>query len=319
MNRDAAFADTFRAVGQVMHLIADSGVPAHVRNDIHIFPLLSQSDRSWPQIGNWTYETWCKYNIDKLTLNAASVDLDITKRSHVPDLVPITNFWDTTPAGGDNPAPAGLAEYTNRNFLSEDTIFKVYDYPKSTGLYLDKVVAEDGKTEYLFYFKGLTTDNRTIDHLAATGYLWMELIEAWPYEVDDSRFKLDDNCYADYAAILVPKAASYAAGLLDYFFRGQIDIQPDPANPRQFIIHNDSDEEMAGTFTLYADDELGTRSPVTAEPWVLQIPAHGTSAPVTFAWPESFKEESLGSFTLVFRGTLGDEHGAVVPLSSRST
>ena len=31
--REARYADTFRALGQVMHLIADSSVPEHVRND----------------------------------------------------------------------------------------------------------------------------------------------------------------------------------------------------------------------------------------------------------------------------------------------
>ncbi len=34
-NREQAFADTFRALGQVMHLIVDASVPEHVRNDLH--------------------------------------------------------------------------------------------------------------------------------------------------------------------------------------------------------------------------------------------------------------------------------------------
>ena len=34
--RDSAMANCFRALGQLMHLIQDASVPAHVRNDIHI-------------------------------------------------------------------------------------------------------------------------------------------------------------------------------------------------------------------------------------------------------------------------------------------
>ena len=35
--REKYFAKTFRAVGQVMHLVQDASVPAHVRNDSHIW------------------------------------------------------------------------------------------------------------------------------------------------------------------------------------------------------------------------------------------------------------------------------------------
>ncbi|MBP1715451.1 MAG: hypothetical protein H6Q42_3654, partial [Deltaproteobacteria bacterium] len=34
--REAAFADTFRGLGQICHLIQDASIPAHVRNSIHI-------------------------------------------------------------------------------------------------------------------------------------------------------------------------------------------------------------------------------------------------------------------------------------------
>lgn len=34
--REQAFADTFRALGQQMHLVVDASVPEHVRNDPHV-------------------------------------------------------------------------------------------------------------------------------------------------------------------------------------------------------------------------------------------------------------------------------------------
>jgi hypothetical protein len=30
------YAKTFRSIGQVMHLVSDAAVPAHVRNDAHL-------------------------------------------------------------------------------------------------------------------------------------------------------------------------------------------------------------------------------------------------------------------------------------------
>ncbi len=36
VERDSAMANTFRALGQLMHLIEDASVPAHVRKDIHL-------------------------------------------------------------------------------------------------------------------------------------------------------------------------------------------------------------------------------------------------------------------------------------------
>ena len=48
--REAVFADCFRAVGHVMHLLGDASVPLHTRNDVHVFPIFDI-------VGRWTYET----------------------------------------------------------------------------------------------------------------------------------------------------------------------------------------------------------------------------------------------------------------------
>ena len=223
--REQKFADTFRAVGQVMHLLSDASVPEHTRNDIHIFPWFDTPDQSFPQIGSWTYETWCKWNAPNLNTNVAAQDYGITNTSVVTGLIPIFNFWDTTslPVIGSF-IPVGLAEYSNYNFLSRDTIFRDYVYPEKTNHFIGTAVAEDGVTDNRIYFQGTTSDNKVINHLASTGYLWSELSQISAYTIDDSRFNLDDNCYKDYADILVPKAVSFGAGLLNYFFRGNIDI-----------------------------------------------------------------------------------------------
>jgi len=49
--REMRLAYSFQALGQVMHLLSDVSVPAHVRNDPHVMPDF---------LGGYTYENWAK-------------------------------------------------------------------------------------------------------------------------------------------------------------------------------------------------------------------------------------------------------------------
>ncbi|MFQ5989698.1 MAG: hypothetical protein ACE5K9_07270, partial [Candidatus Methylomirabilales bacterium] len=53
--REEAFADTFQAIGQLMHLVVDASVIEHVRNDPH---LLESALRALGQRGYGSYEHW---------------------------------------------------------------------------------------------------------------------------------------------------------------------------------------------------------------------------------------------------------------------
>lgn len=305
--REQNLAYTFKALGQVMHLLADSSVPEHTRDDIHVFPLFN--DTSF-QIGTWTYETWCKHNSTGLKTSATAIDYSITNNSLVSGLVPITNFWDTTPSLGYNLSPVGLAEYSNLNFLSKDTIFKGYTYPQKSSTTILNINAEDNNPDDRVYLTGTTSDGQSINHLVSTGYLWAELTTTDPEGLDDSRFNLDDKCFEDYASILVPKAIGYSAGLLNYFFRGEITMVSDLNNPSQYIIKNESSEYMSGTFSLNYYDINDNLHSITS--WNLSINANSQSYPVTFTPPIYPEPKEKGKYTLVFQGTMGNETGAVV-------
>ncbi len=307
--REQNLADTFQTMGQQMHLLSDAAVPEHVRNDIHIFPWFAQEDKTFRQIGRWTYETWCRFNSDKLPTTKVPAVISITNNYLSPELVPISNFWDTTPSAGYSLNPVGLAEYTNFNFLSSDTVFKNYEHPNplNSAVEIDPVVAEDGKVDYRVYFKGITSDGQPINHLASTGYLWYDLTEISTDNINESKFNLDDSCFKDYAAILIPKAIGYSAALLDYFFRGQINLEP--AANFQYLIRNNSAEDMSGDFSLYYDEKnTGSRKLIIN--WqALTIPAYGASTPVSFAAPAD--AQTPGVYMLVFKGTMGAEKDAV--------
>ena len=57
--REANLAQSFRAVGQVMHLLADASVPEHVRNDLHVFPLNEKTEIIGPSLkGGYPWYTY---------------------------------------------------------------------------------------------------------------------------------------------------------------------------------------------------------------------------------------------------------------------
>ena len=162
-------ADTFRALGQVMHLVQDASVPAHTRGDSHVY-----YDVHGKEVGKYHYEVWVnslKYDdLSNLLCDPSAVPLgfdtsilNITSEPSAP--IPIANIFDTNKYDGSNPGVAigtsiGLTEYTNANFFSEHTIFKDYPHPafEDTNYWNalnDPVMAdaEDGNVDNRIYIR----------------------------------------------------------------------------------------------------------------------------------------------------------------------
>jgi hypothetical protein len=132
--RDATLAEAFRALGQVMHLVEDMSVPAHTRLDIHL-----------PYINDDLYEVWCNENPPLIAdiLNSKSdyflpppygigalADVGYAPISRilvddVRELFDGSITWGQICTSGN----LGLAEYSNCNFPSRDTLANSrYDY-----------------------------------------------------------------------------------------------------------------------------------------------------------------------------------------------
>jgi hypothetical protein len=258
--RQEYFARTFKALGHQMHLIQDSSVPDHVRNDSH--PLNS----SWfwkTKYGIWRcIENWAAHNVSFVQELASgtplvpAVNLNLSITHNGLPMAPITQLADTDIYTGGNPGVAtglnlGLAEYTNPNFFSEDTIFTSpeddfdapaihrFPYPKVSGTNLqelidsnllpEEITAEDGLKDQILYVRK-TGDGETDFRLLAAGYLEKYVREL--RDITPDRFKTyyrrtfyhDNNCYRDYMTMLVPRAVGYSIRFLDYFFRGEIEV-----------------------------------------------------------------------------------------------
>jgi len=216
--RNQFFAWTFRAVGQTMHLIEDASVPSHTRNDVHV---------------KYNYEDY----VEKFrNTNGSGFNVLLSTPILFSGTINnIASFIDTNQYNNPNPDPnvtynsaIGLSEYTNANFFSEDTIFKDYPhpaysdttYPNIDWLYPEITDAEDGKFDSRIYIRKTVGD--ADPRLAALSYISRDCIQKGYYQF--SPLVLDDNVYNDYAVMLLPRAVGYSAGLLDYFFRGNIEI-----------------------------------------------------------------------------------------------
>lgn len=300
-DRDKNLADTFRGIGQLIHLVEDMSVPAHTRDDGHIF---------------YNYEKYVLANPSVITGAAAN---PVYFGSAING---ISSFFGTNQytynSGPDVTASTtiGLSEYTQANFFSEDTINDLahFPYPKITDNMpiREKKPYEGASYQRQYYLKDCCgeTNNGQGYLLAAVDYL-----DYYRQQYPSLSFALpkipvlDDNVYGDYATLLLPRAVGYSAGLLNYFFRGQINMAPDQNSSGQYVIKNESNEYMSGLFSLYYDDTGDNRHHVAS--WSLSINANNPSSTVTFTPPTYPEPKQKGTYILAFQGTLGNENGAV--------
>jgi hypothetical protein len=338
--RDSAMANCFRALGQLMHLIQDASVPAHVRNDIHLI---------------YHYENWLEDMRTRgseedarifasFIANPISFDKDILK--HDPNSiapVPIAKIIDTDRYTGTNPAITvqnliGIAEYTNANFFSEDTVFSdAFPYPGPTSSRIEPYIIPDprdsSKTvirKYVYKYD----DGATGYRLATVGLLKEYIMKHFPFYKGREENSLDGGVYEDYARRLLPRAVGYSAGLLEYFFRGRLQVTSLPIFYRNGIhimrvkiknITPTAETMTNGWFTLTyrytptggpsdgSQDIFGQSSVCSSDLPCNELKFQDETS-IDFVLPALIPRENYDSvkFTLVFKGTLGNEEGAVI-------
>lgn len=319
--RDTNFADTFRGLGQLMHLVQDMSVPEHTRDDGHYFGDFYEEYVAKNQSNNLFSTALTNPTFFPMT-GLTQLDSAFSTAS-----VPIANLFDTDQYSGTNPSITlnqiiGLSEYTNANFVSTDTIFSSgFKYPsKATSvqevdLTIQNPMYPGGTIARKYYYK--IADGDTNYLLAGVGYLRFYADENNILLSPDKIVSpMDDYVHAGYAQRLLPRAVGYSAALLNYFFRGQIDMIPDDTTGSGYVIVNKTDEDMDGTFELYynkenPDDE---RAKIDLSIGKISLGKQSSgdnkSQNITFNVPTDAKNP--GDYILVFQGKLGNEEKAVV-------
>ena len=344
VEKENYFVKTFQALGQVLHLLQDLAVPAHVRNDFtsHLVFQGFESINPVTWLSN-SYEYYVKNNAALVNVSTAALPGFSNPK--------VTDFWDTDLYSGSiklADLAVGLAEHTNARYFSDSTIPNSGVQPEHFFLFpsLDSInyqICEDYSedlTEIKKYVsrrdKGACpplSAERTADHFALVSILENPAItEANLFSL---RLLLDQNVHHTYAEELIPRAIGYSAALLDHFFRGRIQVTAVPIFYRgslQFMrlkIKNLAEETMSqGEFLLtYRYTPSGGNADGTDDIVKPAWPVNSSSAlvpcielrnqqemVVDFRMDSPLPRSEFGSlkFTLAFKGTLGNEPGAVI-------
>jgi len=313
LDRETALASTFEILGHVIHPLQDMASPPHTRNDIHGgfgFGPTSLFERYLDQ----------EQIRPRLNFGGTPVRLDLPR-----------HYWTT----GDG---RGLAEFVNRNFVSEGTNFTTRVEGAIGGGYPNPALrlgADDQGRPFETTLDiqtqlepGLRDRNGNLIDGSVTFFAnkfqdpisgaalrneRMTTLSLFDRELERKGaalvFTLNRYNIEAQAAFLIPRAVGYSAGLLDYFFRGRVNAF---GNDLSFTFENLTDEAMDGTFTLYYDDNGDVRRPVPGASWTRALAPAGAVEDLSLSPPSGPLPKEPGRYMLVFRGALGSEQDAVV-------
>ncbi|MCX5913998.1 MAG: hypothetical protein NTV04_18940 [Deltaproteobacteria bacterium] len=242
-----------------------------------------------------------------------------------------------------------MAEITSANYFSDTTIINnqpgeghIYNYPKVDGG--NSQICEDyevGTKKVRKYISRRSkgdcpplSEKREADHFAAVSLL-QSVVSVTDENIPRLNLWLDNNVHNTYARELIPKVIGYSAALLDYFFRGKLQVTVLPIfyqNNLSYVrlkVRNMTPNEAMerGEFALRyrytppGGPEDGSGD-IYGQAWnldgSLSVPCpelkSGEEQTYDFQVFDNVPVDILTSlkFILAFRGTLGNEEGAVI-------
>jgi hypothetical protein len=246
----------FLSLGHSIHLLQDMAQPEHTRNDQHL-TLMGIEVGDAPQASIW--EEWGIANL--LGVNPA-VSYD-----GYPN-VGLATAGDYFSHSGNK----GLAQFSNLNFVTQDTNYGDYSLTDDCYFYaLPDINAAAPRTEVVNEavrdaFGGVTVMPITEriytsfpqDYYSGapetdpfhTFYSSLDL-ETRTLPPGNDVYSLGDGSYLTRASMLIPRAVGYSAGYLDHFFRGSIDVEwKSSTNGRYIITIRNTSSEQIGADAL---------------------------------------------------------------------
>jgi hypothetical protein len=234
-DRQSNLALTFRSLGDTLHLIQDVAQPQHTRNDAHPF--------------NAYYEAFTD-ELRKRGELESSIYSPVYPGSDPSKFNKVDNFWHT---GDGNSAATvatgiGMADYSNRGFVTTGTNFggtattiepdPNFPMPDGSLATIERLPITDpslagpvGPTQplsgELWFIRTPVVDTynplETKTIRTSTYSLYTDALG----EIPDPPMRFSQNRFnfIDMQSLLIPRAVGYSAGLINYFFRGQIDVR----------------------------------------------------------------------------------------------
>jgi hypothetical protein len=220
-----------------------------------------------------------------------------------------------------------------------------FPYPKKSSTDLDDyffcnklpetVSGEDHIPDTAFWIKK-NADGEQVDHFLKPTYLSSDISSFLGDGVLYRRtFYRDEECHKDYVKYLIPRAVGYSAALLNYFFRGNLRVVAAPIFLQgklaymKLKIKNMTLGEAMGKGNLVltyrytpsggsangSQDIFGQAKGLDGSAVVSSVPlGEGDTMEADFWIDPGISKEDCDSikFMLAFRGTLGNEEGAVI-------
>lgn len=242
VTRDDGWLRTFRAIGHVIHHLQDMAQPQHARNDMHcndwkclgLAVVTKVSDFYHPS----RYERWAKDFPPDEALMSGYPATYVAGQGAV--FTQPREFWMTT--AGNGTTGMGIAEYTNRGFLSTGTLGDpnfpspqpgFASYERATDVCAQAVAAgrpDCGgtaitETDYMSFFS-----NEVVDTLRSSTRRNSRAVSRSVFDEDLERqgrepiYALNRFNFDAAYEFLLPRAVGYSAGLINFFFRGKLDI-----------------------------------------------------------------------------------------------
>lgn len=254
------------------------------------------------------------------------------------------DFWDRnhyTGSGSQLDADAngsdklGLAEWSNGNFLGEDVSYAEYfstssfhyfphpaladtDQPQLTAhtytQILDNLTLANGKQDERAYLEK-TSAGLKVKHHSALHYIAVRHSPKISTQRMYAATTINDpNVLGEYHTNFIPKAIEYSAGILDYFFRGTLGVNPLGSTNGTYgiTITNTSTQDLfEGDFHLFYDDTNGVRTELMMEYGGFYTDySDALAAGGTVNASFSVIRDAV-SYILVYQGTIGTSGGTV--------
>ena len=321
LERDAKLAHMFKSLGHVIHLNQDLSQPGHTRNDAHPFR-------------DWIEEYGREVYLRKFYATGFPTSSRTLAQWRAAGFRKLEDFWNkklymdsAQELNDDLTVPGallGLAEFSNGNFLSEDSLYKEmekyysvhkFEFPSlNTGTTFFQVRQnrrEAGAAYELqheiqrarIFLAKVGDGQRVTSHSALSflGYHWP--LFGNPGIVYEYGISINSpKVLQEYHSILIPKAIAYSGGILDHFFRGRLQVTF--CTSRIYVVNMSGEEFRGGAFQAYYDDANGNR----AELLVTGNSYTGALANNDTVIMEYIPEPSATRFMVMFNGTIGTEN-----------
>ena len=237
IERDNYLRQLFLSFGHVVHLVQDMAQPEHTRNDQHL-----TGSNLLPGGGGTTapsiWEAWGAENLVTKSKNGQTVSPVVSYDGYPTVVLPDYESYFHNEAG------QGMSDFSNRNFVTQDTNYSDEDSPGRCYYHAAPRIADAARrVEKNVTYVYLDDQNKpvpiTVDEEiytsfpsdAYTGFQEQDPFHTYFSSLDLEAekygfptFSLGDGSFLSRAAMLIPRAVGYSTGIINHFFRGKVNV-----------------------------------------------------------------------------------------------